>query len=257
MLTSSNVYLASSVELQPFAVLIMSLINVKLYSWFDPYVADSDDMIAEIAQWNTVATLICSIILQYEKDVITSEMEFLLDVVLLTVVVVLAYYCIATMDIPQIISSTITNIRARLSHTNSSPGTLRVFDGKSNEGSSNERYLTDNFEPKHQNLISEIEIPSFRNTPRELGLESQIAELDSTHLKPPSKKDKSSAKEELDLGIPFATALESSNEEDKTAENLTKTCNIDLIKEPSSLLEERDSLVFELQGSLAQKKGVL
>eukprot|EP00617_Octactis_speculum_P008545 CAMPEP_0185795660 /NCGR_PEP_ID=MMETSP1174-20130828/160661_1 /TAXON_ID=35687 /ORGANISM="Dictyocha speculum, Strain CCMP1381" /LENGTH=178 /DNA_ID=CAMNT_0028490961 /DNA_START=795 /DNA_END=1331 /DNA_ORIENTATION=- len=47
-------------------MLVIALFTVKLYSAFDPYIDDSDDLLAEISQWNIIASLLFSIIIQTE-----------------------------------------------------------------------------------------------------------------------------------------------------------------------------------------------
>jgi len=227
VLTSSNVYLARSIELQPFAVLIMSLINVKLYGLFDPYVSDSDDLIAEIACWNTVATLVFSIIIKCEESIITTEVEIFLNMLLLSVVAILAYYCIITMSTELEFFRESLNIptikqltpRGRSLPMNTSPGTVHDSIEKSQECSSDEGNLTDKSEPEHQNLVPEMEMPSFKNTTEVLALGSPIAELKTTHLNLISEMEMSSAEnttEESGLGIQIFAASGSSNEEDKS-----------------------------------------
>eukprot|EP00617_Octactis_speculum_P018709 CAMPEP_0185751712 /NCGR_PEP_ID=MMETSP1174-20130828/10484_1 /TAXON_ID=35687 /ORGANISM="Dictyocha speculum, Strain CCMP1381" /LENGTH=269 /DNA_ID=CAMNT_0028428811 /DNA_START=835 /DNA_END=1644 /DNA_ORIENTATION=- len=98
-LMNANIYLSSQPVLQPFVVLMIALVSVKLYSLLDPYMLDSDDLFAEMKHWAIVAMVIFTIILQVH-DALEIELPMgitvMLITILLTVFGVLSYFCLAT-----------------------------------------------------------------------------------------------------------------------------------------------------------------
>ena len=97
LLTSSHIYLSSNELLQPFIVLMVALVSVKLYSALDPYILDSDDMFAEISQWFITATIIMTLIFQAHAASASSGIGILMNTMMMFVVGILAYYCLKTL----------------------------------------------------------------------------------------------------------------------------------------------------------------
>merc|ERR1719446_1192945 len=64
LLTNADLYLRSQPVLRPFMVLAITLVSVKLYSYLEPYILDSDDLFNEVSKWATVANIIFVIIMQ-------------------------------------------------------------------------------------------------------------------------------------------------------------------------------------------------
>ena len=97
LLTSSHIYLSSNRLLQPFTVLVIALVCVKLYSQLDPYMLDSDDLFAEISQWFITATAIMTLILQVNAASASSEVGILMNTMRMLVVGVITCYCLKTL----------------------------------------------------------------------------------------------------------------------------------------------------------------
>jgi len=99
LLTNANIYLMAQPVLQPFVVLVIALVSVKLYSLLDPYILDSDDLFAEIKEWATVAMVIFTLIFQIHEasgDRIPTSISIMLITTLLSVFGIFAYFCLAT-----------------------------------------------------------------------------------------------------------------------------------------------------------------
>jgi len=87
--------------LRTYVMLFLSLVFVKLYSFFDPYIMDSDDIFAEINKWATTALIILTMCHQLydqaEDMTIPPFVSSLLSMVMLGVFGVLAYFGISTL----------------------------------------------------------------------------------------------------------------------------------------------------------------
>ena len=102
LLTNANIYLASQPILRPFIVLVISLVFVKLYSYLDPYILDSDDLLAEITRWGIVANVIFVIIMQVHEETgkkIPAATNAMLITILLVVSGVFAYFALKALGI--------------------------------------------------------------------------------------------------------------------------------------------------------------
>lgn len=99
LLTNANIYLYDQLLLQPFVVLILALVSVKLYSSLDPYILDSDDLFAEISDWAIVALVIFTIISQVHQKLgmkIPMSISVILTTTLLAIFGLLSYFCLKT-----------------------------------------------------------------------------------------------------------------------------------------------------------------
>jgi len=100
LLTNSNIYVSEPL-LRTYVMLFLSLVFVKLYSFFDPYIMDSDDIFAEINKWATTALIILTMCHQLydqaEDMTIPPFVSSLLSIVMLGVFGVLAYFGISTL----------------------------------------------------------------------------------------------------------------------------------------------------------------
>uniref|UniRef100_A0A7S2F8R9 Polymorphic outer membrane protein n=1 Tax=Octactis speculum TaxID=3111310 RepID=A0A7S2F8R9_9STRA len=96
IMTTVSIWLSIHESFRPFACLIISCVNIKMYSHYDPYVQDSDDVIAEVAQWSTLSTLIMTMMLQLEEAKHHAFIRNGIVAGMAAVALVLAYFCIST-----------------------------------------------------------------------------------------------------------------------------------------------------------------
>eukprot|EP00617_Octactis_speculum_P011113 CAMPEP_0185792090 /NCGR_PEP_ID=MMETSP1174-20130828/158731_1 /TAXON_ID=35687 /ORGANISM="Dictyocha speculum, Strain CCMP1381" /LENGTH=788 /DNA_ID=CAMNT_0028487107 /DNA_START=446 /DNA_END=2812 /DNA_ORIENTATION=- len=95
IMTTANTFLPVQSSILACILLAVSLSAVKIYTFCDPYLLDSDDIFAEISHWNIVIFLIFNLVLQLE---VTDDfvMVFLLDAILISAVGMLALICLKT-----------------------------------------------------------------------------------------------------------------------------------------------------------------
>jgi len=95
--TNINIFLPSAPLLRPFLLMAIGLFNVKLYSYNDPYIEDSDDLFAEVAQWNVVILLMFALMLQVDAVSPSSGMGVFLIVIVLMTALYFAYLVLRTL----------------------------------------------------------------------------------------------------------------------------------------------------------------
>lgn len=63
MMTSANVFIArTGLTLQLIINLSIALLSMKLYSYYSPFVADTDDILSEVAQWILIFSIMITIL---------------------------------------------------------------------------------------------------------------------------------------------------------------------------------------------------
>lgn len=96
IMTSANIFLPVSSSILSCILLALSLVAVKIYSYCDPYLLDSDDLFAEVSEWNIVMFLIFNIVFQLNKP--SFELGIICNIVLVSMVGALALVCLQTIS---------------------------------------------------------------------------------------------------------------------------------------------------------------
>mmetsp|Transcript_34444 Transcript_34444/g.46542 ORF Transcript_34444/g.46542 Transcript_34444/m.46542 type:complete len:420 (-) Transcript_34444:999-2258(-) len=96
IMTSANIFLQVTPSILSCILLAISLMAVKLYSYCDPYLLDSDDLFAEVSEWNIVMFLIFNIVFQLNKP--SFELGIICNIVLVSMVGALALVCLQTIS---------------------------------------------------------------------------------------------------------------------------------------------------------------
>lgn len=65
-MTSANVFIAHAGLMKQLVInLCVALLTTKLYSYYQPYIQDSDDVLSEIAQWCLITSLIMTLLIYH------------------------------------------------------------------------------------------------------------------------------------------------------------------------------------------------
>eukprot|EP00617_Octactis_speculum_P007755 CAMPEP_0185796364 /NCGR_PEP_ID=MMETSP1174-20130828/161041_1 /TAXON_ID=35687 /ORGANISM="Dictyocha speculum, Strain CCMP1381" /LENGTH=251 /DNA_ID=CAMNT_0028491719 /DNA_START=724 /DNA_END=1479 /DNA_ORIENTATION=+ len=168
LLTNATFFLSSQTVLRPFIVLVITLASVKLYSLLEPYVADSDDLVAEVSKWATVAMVIFAIIMQVHDAL---ELEFpaatnaMLTTILLTVFGIFALFCVKSVStevtffkhmVEDVFPDTTTEVKTRLSQ-------FRMIFTRSAASNGLKSESTGDWESTHASGVDMVVVPTDDN----------------------------------------------------------------------------------------------
>ena len=98
-MTNSKLYLQSNPALQSFVLLMVALAVMKAFSFYDPYLLDSDDLFAEISQWFIILNLIFATILQDEATSPSNAIGIFLILLQVIPLLILGYMCLVTVNV--------------------------------------------------------------------------------------------------------------------------------------------------------------
>ena len=99
IMTNSKIYLQSKPPLQSFVLLSVGLAAMKAFSFYDPYLLDSDDLFAEISQWVIILNLIFATILQDEAASPSTTMGIFLILLQVLPLLILGCMCLVTVNV--------------------------------------------------------------------------------------------------------------------------------------------------------------